>query len=79
MTRCKTCRHWDARFPQNPALGYCGRLSVILFDARGDREGAVALMVPAGWADSNPPTREQPFPMLRTVADFGCIAHEPKA
>ena len=76
---CRTCRHWDQRFPQNTGLGECLRVSVTMFDAFQGERAAVALSVPTGMRECNPPSREEAFPVLRTVQDFGCVGYEPRA
>lgn len=76
MSHCRTCRHWEQRYPQNKGLGRCLRVSTILFQAFRDEPGGIALSVPMGMREWNPPSREEPYPVLRTQADFGCVAWE---
>lgn len=73
---CRLCRHWEPRYPKNPALGACLRVSTILFESHGEEPGAIALSIPGGMREFNPPTREAEFPILRTVAEFGCVGWE---
>jgi hypothetical protein len=75
---CRTCRHWSQRYPKNTGLGECLRVSVIFFQKTKEREGYAALSVPIGMRESNAPVREQPFPTLNTVSDFGCSGYERK-
>lgn len=76
---CRTCRHWEQRYPQNSGLGACLRVSVMFWEKNEERDGYVSLSVPMGMRESNPPLREEPFPTLNTVQDFGCTGYERNA
>jgi hypothetical protein len=74
MHPCRTCRHWDQRYPENKGLGDCGRVNVLMAE-----DEYIALSA----TPIEPPVRElvpsgRALPALRTQADFGCIAWEPR-
>lgn len=68
---CRSCQHWDKRYPENQALGDCARINHTTW------VGAVSLSAMGG-IHSTPPVREAAFPIVRTAADFGCIAWWPR-
>jgi hypothetical protein len=69
---CKTCRHWDQRFPQNIGLGVCQRVGILVSDLPGE-----PIYAALSSSDLSPPVQatvpgDQPVE-LRTRLDFGCI------
>ncbi len=62
---CKTCTHWDQRYPQNPMLGVCRRMGATLW--KNGREISVGVT-----------TNPEPITdvdAVRTLETFGCRLH----
>lgn len=66
---CGTCRFWDPRYPENPGLGVCSKIGVILF------ANDAAIVHHDMWDDGSPTSE---FAVVRTTATFGCVTHTPK-
>jgi hypothetical protein len=71
MQTCKTCRHWasdDFLSRQHGAgYSYCLRIDFAYQQNRSRAEAPLASLYDAGGADA----------LLATMADFGCVMHEP--
>jgi hypothetical protein len=68
LHHCRTCAHWEQKYPENKGLGDCMRINVLM-------SSAYMALTPT---EIQPPIREQfpsgaAAPDLRTVADFGCV------
>lgn len=75
MTRCRTCRHWDQRFPENRGLGVCGRVGILVCDLPH-----APVYAALSDSDIRPPVQatvpgDKPVE-FRTRSEFGCIFHE---
>jgi hypothetical protein len=68
--RCKTCKFWDQRYPENNQLGACKHMGVILW---ADNQVASLNVVPAVEAGMSEPTSD--IPVVNTLAYFGCAEH----
>jgi hypothetical protein len=70
---CRTCEHWDQKYPQNTELGACTVMGVFLWANQDDELGDAAITT--GKWGHKPSSDVQD---VRTSADFGCIEWEAK-
>lgn len=62
--RCRDCRNWDQRYPENKSLGVCLKLGVFTWGKE------CSVHASSKW-EGDPPSSD--FEAVRTLAEFGCI------
>lgn len=70
IPRCKTCKFWDQRYPENRQLGACKHMGVILWE--NNTIGSLNV-VPAVEAGMHEPTSD--LETVNTLEYFGCAEH----
>ncbi len=64
-SRCKTCQHWDKRFPENQQLGVCKRMDITNW---GKRAHVTVTTNQGGPIHTD-------FENATTLDRFGCVLH----